>query len=1344
MPISLGLDIGSNSVGSAWIDTDHKIIQMGVSVFPAGVDEQENKRGAPKNQARRLARSQRRTIDRRAWRKRKLITFLKDHGFLPIDATELQRLFDLDPWHLRRKALQESLTPFQLGRVLVHMAQRRGAFGITTDPDDPEEGKVKEGMDRLAKAMKENGALTVGQFIADRIDKLGKPIARAADEACSRRTLQRRRLQAERWKARGVPAPEPRFHEPVRNRHYRMAEDQQFFAGRELIREEFSRIVEMQRSMRDSRTAEKLTEDLIRQLDDPKQTNTWRHYGLLFGQRRTYWDTGTLGRCSLEPTDRCVPIADASASYYRVLETVNNIRITERGETERPLSVEERDKVIAALRGKPYEISVGKGKRATIKLKQLPKDVKPNHIREVLGIDQKSLDRRGLPKDFFLLNIEKDEDRDINTDWFYREIVHGVFTEPLWAALQVQQRDSVNQAILKFDPDNAEDAQKLRNCAVRWWSLGIDESDQLVQAWKQRPRLEKRLNLSRRAILNLLPYMERFDQVNNRWPTQQEARLAHARILRDRFERDGEVVDQIAADRYSTGALGLSAADRHYMRLSKHQIKDKGEVVFDLNGKPLAMLPPAPMISNPVVRKAIHEVRRHLLAYLRKFFRKPDHVVIEFARGVKDTAKQRNLQLSSNRAREEDRKLIEKNLRAWGIPESNWKQAILRVRLCREQNGICPFSLEGPNANRTISEKLAAEGREVELEHIVPEALTGKTMKFNHLVLCFREANRKKGMQSPLEWLGSDKLQVMLQRLEKAPIRNNRIKWERLQAATPNEEAFRNSQLTDTAYAARQVAAYIADALFEGKGLPERGGKRKIYTTKGEFTARLRADWGLHESTIDLAHGLERPPTSEALQGDPGLEQSWRRARKEPKDRSDHRHHAVDALAIAMVGPKLLTDLGQMAREDREYRERTGRWPRRKAVDPPSAWNTVESFHEDVYRAFENLAVSHCPVKRRLASFLHKQTLYGPTFNQRGQRIEDRVTIRQPIYESPQSHLKPVHLRLAKPETRDQAIKRLAKRFRDSGLKVSDARKQALLVVDTPSFRPRLVEPSPEKAGIVRDPALRNALRNCLKDRGLDPDAFTGTELKASLERDGYLQHVSGVPIKSAVLLWANNDPVVIHRRKWNAASKKMEPDLDPRTLRLYDSQNNHHIEIRERQVKTKGTVVTQWFGEVIKNIDAANRNAARLKELKAAGIPSSGKLRQLSKAHREKFRSIIGDINQRFQIVNRSPNDNGTFVMSLAQGEMIYMKHPTTGVLDYFVIFKIDKSGRVHFAHHWDARLSNPREDQERNKIPDTQREDIDNGIVPDTLKILGPEPGQPPYKVQVGPLGQVRRIND
>lgn len=80
----LGLDVGSNSIGSAWIDTESGEIQLGVSVFPAGIENSDTKRGAPLNLARRTARLQRRSLRRRAQRKRELREFLSANGLRPI------------------------------------------------------------------------------------------------------------------------------------------------------------------------------------------------------------------------------------------------------------------------------------------------------------------------------------------------------------------------------------------------------------------------------------------------------------------------------------------------------------------------------------------------------------------------------------------------------------------------------------------------------------------------------------------------------------------------------------------------------------------------------------------------------------------------------------------------------------------------------------------------------------------------------------------------------------------------------------------------------------------------------------------------------------------------------------------------------------------------------------------------------------------------------------------------------------------------------------------------------------------------------------------------------------
>ena len=419
--ITLGLDIGSNSVGSAWIDTESRIIKLGVSVFPAGVDETDTKRGAPINQKRRQARSLRRCLARRSSRKRALRKLLTEAGLLPKDPKKLKPLFDVNPWLLRREALERPLHPHEFGRVLVHLNQRRGAIGVASDDEDDDGRKVKKAIDKLQSQI---GDRTFGQFMADLMDERKTEITgkRAA-----------------------------RINNPIRNRR----DSFEFHADRTLIREEFNTLWAKQRSFQGT-LSKRLTNELRLQLDDPERTlydsdrkKAWRDGGAIFGQRRTYWNAGTLGRCDLEPTDHRCPIHDMHAQAYRVIETVNNIRITERGKQPRALTPDERNALIAALR---------KQKTGSIAT-----------VRRALRIDGRTLSKRGLSEDYYRLNLERDEDREINTDRFYRDIVHGVFGEKRWQAMSPPDRDSVNRALLKFDRDDEDHETKLLAGAQQWW-----------------------------------------------------------------------------------------------------------------------------------------------------------------------------------------------------------------------------------------------------------------------------------------------------------------------------------------------------------------------------------------------------------------------------------------------------------------------------------------------------------------------------------------------------------------------------------------------------------------------------------------------------------------------------------------------------------------------------------------------------------------------------------------------------------------------------------------------------------------------------------------------------------
>ena len=227
--------------------------------------------------------------------------------------------------------LTRTLTPHEFGRVLVHLNQRRGALGIETNPEDPEEGKVKEGIDRLNAEMLARKAETVGQLFADLMDE------RRAAGKCASNTAVSRRVQQIRRKREGRgEATEFQFHGPVRNRQYRMDERQQLYADRRRVREEFL-LCGRQKSF-GGPLAELLTDDLKRQLDDP--TGTTSGGTALSDSRRP---SGTPASTVRSRTNRTMRAPGRpTRKLFPRSETVNNIRIIQGGHSPRPLTVEER------------------------------------------------------------------------------------------------------------------------------------------------------------------------------------------------------------------------------------------------------------------------------------------------------------------------------------------------------------------------------------------------------------------------------------------------------------------------------------------------------------------------------------------------------------------------------------------------------------------------------------------------------------------------------------------------------------------------------------------------------------------------------------------------------------------------------------------------------------------------------------------------------------------------------------------------------------------------------------------------------------------------------------------
>lgn len=1376
----LAFDIGSNSVGSMWFDSREAKIIAGTSIFPAGVDEADDKRGDPKNAKRRMARRTRITLRRRAERKRQLRLRLIAAGLLPANAEEFKALLEAsDPWMLRREGLDKPLTPHEFGRVLLHLAQRRGALGLKIvevdegdngAPDADEDGKVKAAIGEvrakmLAAKTHPSEVMTFGKFIA-----------------IERESARRRHP---------LPGPDPRpkderkgpreYRDAIRNK----AGNYEHCADRAMIRDEFDQLWKSQKRLNGA-TSKLLTTELRIALDDPdrvlmdndaskspddRQRYKWtfREGGLLFEQRFARWDEGTLGRCVLEPTERCAPHADMFASRYRVVESVNNLTIIERGEA-RAITPDERTRIIAYL-SQPLGVQT-KGKlKGKPKAKVTFTDLRAR-MAEWYGKDRWPHKKDLSPCRF--KNEDSDENKDINTDWFSREIIYGAIGVDRWNAMPESLREGVNRAVLSHNPEDEGDAYKLKAGVMKWAGLTEPQADALIAAWTRRPNLDaQRLKMSRRAVRNLLPYMDRFDEQKQHWITQVEARQAHAEALAHQYatalvekgapgpEAMKQARERVDVRRYHTGAKGATAKDRHY--IAKHVLTKDGHVVKDQgdpNGRALAEPPPAPLISNPVVRKAIHEVRRHLVEYLTTFGRKPDEIYIELAREARMGAKDADRLLFRNRLRNRIRNDIITFFDLDARTPTQQRAAVDRVVLCVQQSGVCPLC-GNQRVKTTLSPKAAALGDECEVAHIIPRGSGGHN-GLGNVVLAHTKCNRDMGRQTPRQFWSTnlkggfdegyrwvEGIYQQVDRPKPSEIKNakgdalwacyfdwreDKRKIEQFAKDVKDIQDMTQRQEAATKYATRQVMAYLADALYGGKGLPERstgtgseGDERRIFATDGMWTGRLRREWGLFFD----------PHNRKAK----GLSNDEEHQRKE-KDRGDHRHHAIDAVVIGFCTRSVQSAWEKREKAAEAERDKDGkpRWNtadeeqmdkyrRLHPLDPPAPYKTRDEFREAVRLAVfgdekNPRPICHRPVKRKLIGALHEETLFGPVLDNAG-KPTGNFTAKKSVLA-----LTPNHLRV--PDGWDD----LESKYHDG--RTSPLRKTGIL-----RELAAMDDPPPGKSGIVRDRSLRNQLRKCLQAAKLDPDRFTANEIKRLAESGGFKQ-ASGVPIRSVVLLRTMSDPVVIDRKQADYSTGRMNQDPNPASRRAYLGGNNHHIEVRALKNKKGGEV---WSGVIVSAFESSQRKLARLRALRAANIPKPDDFRALPKAERARLRPMLASIERTHALVNRADDERlgGRFIMSLCEGETLWMyrkpdKNSNAKELGYFVVAKLDKPQSVVLVPHWDARAAGERKNAEGKVVTDSARDQFT--ATPTDLRDLAP-PGKPhAIKVRVSPLGVITEL--
>jgi len=507
----------------------------------------------------------------------------------------------------------------------------------------------------------------------------------------------------------------------------------------------------------------------------------------------------------------------------------------------------------------------------------------------------------------------------------------------------------------------------------RWNSFSAAEQAEAVELWRTTEGIEER---KKKAIeqWNLDPFFARI-WAENRPPSDycHHSRKALARLL--------ELMETgVPYATARTALYGNPFAGKEPLRLVP-QIKSEDGL---------------PSITNPAVMRALTELRKVVNAIIRKYG-KPYQIRIELARELRKNRKQRKDATEANERNHEKRlqaaEKILKECQKFGYDaqgrdaegmvrerRDDVTKMMLLMECHMECGGFCPYTGKPIGYNQLFS-------GEVEVEHIIPQNLMVDN-SFGNLTLTFRETNLEKLGRTPWEAFGGEgKEDNWAQIIDRVKKFGNREKLGRFQQRTPAEAlAFADRRLNDTRYTSKLAGRLLmslyggrdvapAEAQDEMEEFKDRTGRRAIFVSSGMVTALLRDAWCLNLSEV-VGEGAYKCLEAEVENGE-ARQKRWSAPKK--KDRCDHRHHALDAVVIALTSEGMIRRINTQAANyysRQKFAAQTQPLTYRELMKLVRREDWPECLNEDLRTIFQKMVVSRKP-EHKLSGALHDATFYG-------------------------------------------------------------------------------------------------------------------------------------------------------------------------------------------------------------------------------------------------------------------------------------------------------------------------------------------------------------------------------
>lgn len=907
----LGLDIGTNSIG--WVlFKDNKIFDKGVIIFPIGTNVDKNGIESTKNMERGAYRRASRTNFRYKLRRKDLKKFLASLNMLPTFSSTFkvkENYQASDLYQLRASALDDKIPIEELGRIFLLINKHRGfkSNSKTLAKTDDEDGKVKGEISELSKSMLKHEARSIGEYFHKMYKKASNLYNDVnwhnIDEPFDERALIDEDNNFNILNSRGI------------RRDGR-------FVGREMYATEFDLIWDEQRKYYPQLTGSKKEYDEICKLPVEQKRANLKVFKetfyskiknqTIFFQRPLKSQKKFIGKCQFEKNKRTAPASSLLFQEFRIWKQLADIRYTDKINDiyQQPLPSEWKQKVFDYLQTH-HELSLRPKKDNS-------------DILELLGITNKK-------------NFEFNYDADDKDKTFHGNktlfAIHTACGAEVYCKLKKENKLEKLWHILYM----AKDDEWLKDTLA--WKWGFDEviATKLVEMGLE----EGFANYSSKVLEKILPFLK-------------EGKDEHdALILANYVQASHEFKE-------------IQILQKKIKQLKNNELRNP--VVEKAVGETIRLV-------NTILKS--HEIDQEdftIRVESTREFKKPKKEREGIRRKNLDTEKRREEyakflnekkekgELSFSRYIQKNDSIINK-FELWlelgadkNDPEFKEFEKIVERRdrekhtLWLDCNRICPYT-----GNLIPLSKLFSP--EIEIEHIIPyswsldDSFTNKTLTFDYV-------NKDKANKSAYEYMqskGKDAFKAFQARVK---VFNKEKADERFLNAKP-EQTFTNAQGRNASY----IAVYVRKKLQEVC--------RDVQFTNGFATGELRKnDWRLgslldkvryqEETGTDVdkytreftnykrdfeqyrkrkANSTDIPKTDwknltpettadyEAETKNPIFEW-WQelqkfdafRGAKGKKDRSDHRHHLLDAIIIGMCSRNIIQKLSTL----NQLREKQG------------------------------------------------------------------------------------------------------------------------------------------------------------------------------------------------------------------------------------------------------------------------------------------------------------------------------------------------------------------------------------------------------------------------------------